>query len=274
MTSYYSIIQYRPDICTQEAINIGVVAYDETRVLIRRTTHWKRVKEFGGDTRSLKALLDEIETSLQSMSKDERPRVLEQADGAIVFSPPCVSTLPVHELATDAANRCLAIPNVRRTAVPGTARQKKKSTVRSAVRRALIESISKHKAKKRLHVETQKEVRGVRDTHKADITLSNGRTIAIVETLSFDLKNADIAERDLKLAAWLVDDVASEMSDGTKLAVCIARPSRRDNTLKQLYKHACTMLKDMKCQVVDEGDAKTFADELVGMCVRSQRRTP
>lgn len=50
MASFYRVIQYVPDAVRDERINLGVIVFDEQRVLVRllKPEAWPRVEAFGG----------------------------------------------------------------------------------------------------------------------------------------------------------------------------------------------------------------------------------
>ena len=48
MPSRYCIIRYVPNPLTEERVNVGVIAYDDTQVRVRFLERWNRVKHFAG----------------------------------------------------------------------------------------------------------------------------------------------------------------------------------------------------------------------------------
>jgi hypothetical protein len=48
MLSFYSVVQYVPDVLADERINVGVVAWGDGRVRVRWLRDWERVRLFAG----------------------------------------------------------------------------------------------------------------------------------------------------------------------------------------------------------------------------------
>lgn len=49
MSSYYSIIQYIPNIIADERINIGIVVFDKSSIKTEFLSNWSRVKAFSNN---------------------------------------------------------------------------------------------------------------------------------------------------------------------------------------------------------------------------------
>lgn len=66
--SYYTIVRFVPDPISEEFINVGVIAFNEDKILVEQTKDWDRVESFarGGDTEFLKDSLEILKHQAKS----------------------------------------------------------------------------------------------------------------------------------------------------------------------------------------------------------------
>jgi hypothetical protein len=110
MASFYSIVQYIPDLIRDERINIGLVVYDQTKAKSHFLKDWKRVRDFGGYIPALKKVGDQI----GGMSLDALKKAIASWDQSIRFTNPAPSLLDAETLLHDMSQQCLVEPAPRK----------------------------------------------------------------------------------------------------------------------------------------------------------------
>jgi hypothetical protein len=100
---FYCVIRYEPD-ANGETMNVGVVAFDDSKVILRVLKNWKRVQQFVGH--DCTGIRDSVE-----QFKDATPDLIRRASenwiNSIQLSEPAGSLLTLEELADFVEKRFL-----------------------------------------------------------------------------------------------------------------------------------------------------------------------
>src|ERR1700712_1684377 len=120
MPAKYSVIQFVPDPIAGERINIGVIAFDKYRVVVRFLKQWERVKRFAND--DVQFLQDFADNCISAVSPNlllptserfprlDESKIIEMAHGwknSIQLTEPRGSTKVADDLLSEIASRFL-----------------------------------------------------------------------------------------------------------------------------------------------------------------------
>jgi hypothetical protein len=216
MTARYSVVQYAPDPITDERINVGVIAWDEGGIQSRFLADWRRVQAFGGGNLNFLRLFAK---KLQMLTSPQLRLALEHRDGFdaqrletiigswehnIQFTPPRGSIKDARALLAD------VVPTFLRESAlqprPRPKRDRRAAAVLTA--KVILEAVQRRIADEaeRLVKKNQK-LPGRVEEHAFDVVLANGRPLAAVHALSFEVSDHERLERVVDATAWLVEDV-------------------------------------------------------------------
>ncbi len=266
MTSFYSVVQYVPDPIADERINVGVIVFGEKGVESHFLSDWRRVKGFGGED------IEFLQTFAKRVEEAEDPQLLlpelrgvykldEEAlrkfagkwKNSIQFTSPRASTRDVAVLLQDTARRFLREHVTtkrevrdRRVAASLTARQ---------VALALNERVgedAKHFLKRNYLVY------GKLDEHRFDVGVANDRIYVAAYALSFEGQDVEATFRDLRVAAWAVDDV--RLQDRNLPVAVIALPPKQE---VEPFERARRIFTGLEAEFVTEDQVGEWARTVV-----------
>jgi hypothetical protein len=224
MPSYYSVIQYVPDLVKDERINIGVVAFDERCAVTYFIENWSRVRQFGGNVASLRNLAKHIGELTPATLKT----VMDSWQESIRFTKPAASLLNPDSLLIDVAKRCLIDPE--QPVKEYRNRQQAVAVMKEKLSGAFEQEIGK--AGKKL-LRTDYHVHGRLDKHEFDVAAVNGQPFFVADSLSFEIpENKDLVKL-VHSVAWDIDDIKHDLPD-FPLAI-VALPPKKPS---QLYDNA------------------------------------
>ncbi len=268
--SFYTVIQYVPDLVADERVNVGVLVFQGDLIRSRFLRSWKRIQVFGGEDitflrdlaqRVKKWSSDEltlpgIEPSL-GLNEEALMRLTAEWRNTMQFTPPRGSILPPDELLTDVASRFLREPVRQKPRFRDrpTAAKLAATKLRYALQARLGEQ-AKVMLKRNFRIE------GALDDHLFDVTVMNGEIRLAAQALSFEGPHTPALEREVKASAWAVDDIRKRRRD-LELAV-VALPPR---TKSKTYDHAAHVIRELGATFVAEQETDDWANhvaELVG----------
>lgn len=251
MPSYYSIVQYVPDPLADERINVGVVAFDDDRVVSRHLHSWRRVQSFTGHSVDhLRSIVAEILGD--DLSPDEVRKAIAEWDESIQFTRPRASLVDPGTL----------LDTVYAQAVTDREPQSRKNTKARVIRAgrvALERAVHQKLASSELDVESSLSVQGERGQHDADLALRNGRVLLVAKAISFDRQNLRDVERDIGATAWFLDDLNNTPNPPDRAVLVGPRPSER----RSEFNTGIKLFQSLNAQVVREADIDSWAGEVV-----------
>src|SRR5262245_34649658 len=106
MPSYYSVIRYVPDPVADEAINVGVVAFQGSTVVLRWTSDWWRARQLANrDPVALKEVAADLYKQADSgkLTESAIRRYADTWHNEIQWTSPRASARPVEDLANEVA---------------------------------------------------------------------------------------------------------------------------------------------------------------------------
>ena len=172
MISYYSIVQYVPDIVRGESINVGVVTFGSSEAYVRSVfvDPSPRSRAFGLNASTINAIAGKF---LRFKSKD----LLEASKSwfnSIRVTEPRAST-------KDSANLLLSVvknflPDERMALPSRMTRDEMLSIAVSSLKKSVGRTVSRAAAKM-ISSNASSGVEGGRDSHLFDVGLSNGRPL-------------------------------------------------------------------------------------------------
>lgn len=215
MTSFYSVVQYVPDPIADERINVGVIVFGEKGVASHFLSDWRRVKGFGGeDTAFLQTFAKRVEEAedpqlllpalrgVYKLDEEALRKFAGKWKNSIQFTTPRASTRDVDPLLEEIARRFL------REHVPAKRefRDRRAAATLAAqhVELALNERIGEDA---RHFLKRNFLVYGKLDEHRFDVSVANGKVYLAAYALSFEGQDFESIVRDVRIAAWTVDDV-------------------------------------------------------------------
>lgn len=208
MATFYAVIRYVPDPIADERINVGVVAWDDTRVESRFVADWRRVESFGkSDVRFLREFESWVAAGhgvgligLEGeprFTPDVATRLAGQWGGVIQLSEPRVSMLGVVETLEAVVRRFLR-GKVREPAQSFD----REAAIRKAneVLRRLLRSKVGGDALPLVHPAA--ELRGAACPHRFDFVVGNDNDAAVAAVHAFSFRTAS-GERLVQQASAL-----------------------------------------------------------------------
>jgi len=204
----YSVVQYVSDVDTHEAINIGVLAFDESETRVAFLRDWKRVRQFasGKSIRFLSEFAGEVIDDPGAWSPERIEAASRSWGGSIQLSRPAFSRMPVESLFNDAIRNYLKEP-VHQTSAeytkPGAVTRAYDSLI-GAVER-VTDIPPGDVVKKKI------EVVGRQETHVWDVGLQNGHILLVIQGMSFRGSVQDsIRDQQVGAAAFSIEDVRNQ----------------------------------------------------------------
>lgn len=261
--SRYSVVRYVPDPLREEYINIGVVlttddgSFSDCRFL----QNWKRPRDFAHrDVTFLKdvaadfgvrvnrqpQLLDSGATNSLSLH-----RLAEEWQNVVRLSTPRTS------VASDPA-RLLDELYVQYVA-PVQGRTNRGRDKRHAVRLArdeLRQALAERDALEQVSISQNEVFHGQADFHEFGLIVRNGKPLAGVEALSFELPPSRDIDKDIESTAWAIRDVRDRYPE-MLLSVVMLPPAgdRKD------YVRARTVYEGMHARVATPDNLTEWAAE-------------
>lgn len=219
MNSYYCVVRYVPDPVRDEALNIGVIAFDETTVSTRFIQHWSRARSFGdgeiGFLQDFARQMSSAQTGRQLRLPGLGEKVEISAEGirtiasrwtnTIQLTTPRASTLAPEALADDMAFRML-----RGRAPRAVRRHRDRRTVTASTYRRVSSVFEEQMGPRgvdllRRHV----PVKGAVDDHTVDLVGKNGKLLFLAQSLAPMPSDSRLqTQQEIDAMAWVIDDIA------------------------------------------------------------------
>jgi hypothetical protein len=256
MSSNYTIIQYCPDPLADERLNIGVMAWDASGAHVEFVDTWERVRSFvGGDV----GFLREFAQSIQGRLSEERLLLVDELTGELVdhligdlarsvqLTPARGASEDAPKLVASLAARFLYSPP------PRVKKARDRRTAASHAYRAIKAAVSAHapKAAKEL-VHLHRSLEGKLGEHRFDVVLSNGKPLAALNALSFEVRSAGNLQREVDATAWALDDVR-RLDEDMPLAVFILPPTNEE--AERVFRSASKIFKGLGAKIIDDEPA-------------------
>lgn len=271
MASRYLVVRYVPDAIKGEQINIGVVAYDASKVRARFLSNWERVRRFGGaDVSFLKEFAKQFAKGtspallLPDLSADRHvdSARLEKMVGSwrncIQLSEPRGSLLSCEALLDDMAPRLLAHKvsaehRPRRRHEAGLlVRNRVRTTVKGAVGGEAAEQLVDHGYLPGSH---QAE-------HKLDAVVRNGVPYFAAHGISFEASEPGKLQTTANSIAWTIADVLSGPS-AVPLGILALPPLEEEGAVSELYDTTKALYQELGATVLSEADFDTWVEQHV-----------
>jgi hypothetical protein len=211
MSSYYTVLQFVPDVIADERINVGViVAGDGEPLRMRFLQKWDRVTKFGAnDVGFLKEFVKRLEIQQlelqgpQPWSFDDVRRAAREWRNSIQFTTPRASLKSAAELMREVSTRFLVEP-IGVGAYQHRPRSLARDITATAVRHALRDRLGPMAAGL---VKKTYQLSGALSAHHFDVVAANGKPLFAAETISLDQADQSRVERDINSAGWALRDV-------------------------------------------------------------------
>lgn len=250
MPAYYSVVQYVPDVVRDERINIGVLAFNETRKVAQFIQNWDRVRQFGADTMALRRTCKAIEGMGLAAIRD----AMQAWQHSIQFSTRRASLLDVETLLIDVARRFLIDPEVT-----GPAYRTKKEitkTTRSHLESAIAAKVSRVAATSLLS--TDKQIEGALEPHEFDIRAINGKPIFAANVIAYQMPRLAILRRDIDATAWAIDDVRTKNQDLPIAVIAPDDPGKNES----LFERSRSTFGSLGAEVVTEREVSNWSKRM------------
>jgi Protein of unknown function (DUF3037) len=261
--SFYTVVQYVPDLVADERVNVGVLVFQDNLIRSHFLRSWKRVQAFGGeDVTFLRDLAQRVKewSSDQLTLPGTKPglglneealmRLAAEWRNTVQFTPPRASILAPDELLTDVASQFLReqVRQKPRFRDRPAAAKLAATKLRYALQARLGEQ-AKAMLKRNIRIP------GALDEHLFDVTVMNGDIRLAAHALSFEGPHTPALEREVKASAWAVDDIRKRRGD-LELAV-VALPPR---TRSKAYDQAAHVIRELGATFVAEQEADAWAN--------------
>ena len=258
MPSNYALIQYRPDPASDERLNIGVIAWDAAGAHVVFVESWERVRLFGGQD---VAFLREFAQSMQSrLPAEMEPLVDELTDEllqqwigdlahSVQLTPAQGAPEDAKKLIASLAARFLYAPPPR--AKKGRDRRTAASHAYRAIKAAVQGKASKG-SKPPVHLHLHRMLEGKVGEHRFDVVLANGKPLAAVDAISFEVRSKANLQREVDATAWALDDVR-RLNKDMPLAVFVLPPTNAE--AEQVFRAAAKTFKALGAKVMQDEPA-------------------
>lgn len=253
MPSNYAIIQYCPDPAVEERLNIGVIAWDASGAHAVFVETWERARSFGGrDVGFLREFAQSMQNRLSqdmALFVDElTDDVVEQLIGDLAHS---VQLTPARGASEDAPRLISSLAARFLYSPPPRAKKARdRRTAASRAYRAIRSAISAHapKATSQL-VHFHRSLEGKLGEHQFDVVLADGKPLAAVNALSFEIRSKGLLQREVDATAWALDDVR-RLDEDMPLAVFILPPT--NIPAERVFSSASKVFKGLGAKVMDD----------------------
>ena len=281
MASKYCVVRYVPNPLTDERINVGVIAFDERKVLTRFLDRWNRVRHFADqDIEFLRHFADEITTATadqRQLGFGSTPTTLpgtlvetiaSRWINSVQLSEPRASLASVEQTLDEVAAVFLSEGAERARAFRDHryARQYLRRGVREALEQRVDQEKLTNVAPDRVEgLLAGREVRGNHQAHRFDVVIANGAIYGAGSGLSFEAREP---KRSLQLAAdamaWSIDDVRQRDSK-IPLAVVLLPPiaSVAGDDVTRIYDQSMRIYRELRADVVAPNQVKVWAERVV-----------
>ena len=266
MTSYYSVIQFVPDIIADEKINLGVIAWDENSASSRIVGDWRRITSFAhGDTKFLREFEDQfqkfsgVQMSLPSIGKDgaitisSLETIIREWQRCIQFTTARASIKSKESLLEDIYP---IFVKTRPQKVRGTAKRRALTIASNIFNDELSKILTLDPSS---YIHNREILAGKLDNHTFDIVIRNGKLISAVNTMSFGIADSAKLSREIDATAWALDDVKKKHP---KLPLCIFALDKK-NANDAMLQRAQKVFTGLDAVFVGESKFKSWARSTV-----------
>jgi hypothetical protein len=214
MSAKYTVVQYVPDSTADERINFGVITWDAQHVRSRFVAHWSRIRSFGGEDVSF---LRDFARDVTELTSPQMPlpeiggdkldlsrlkKMIGEWSYSIQFTEPRGSLRDAQTLLEETASVFL------RPSGPRARRGRSRRHAASLAYKFLLEAVKQQAPDGAENlVKTNEMLRGKLDAHRLDVVLANGKLLAALNALSFEISESEHLEREIQVTAWTIDDV-------------------------------------------------------------------
>lgn len=256
MISYYSIVQYVPDIVRGESINVGVVTFGSSEVFVRSVfvDPSPRSRAFGLSATMIKA----IEGKFSRFKSKDLLEASKSWFNSIRVTEPRASI-------KDSANLLLSVvknflPDERMALPSRMTRDEMKSIAVASLKTSVGRTVNRA-ASKMISLNASSSVVGGRDSHLFDVGLTNGKPLFGANLISFDGSNPRQLSRFIDASAWTISDIR-QVDKEVDLSILVSEASPEHELTA---KRAKVMFIDLGAKVVPVADATSWADNIAAM---------
>jgi hypothetical protein len=228
MPSRYSLIQYRPDPGSDERLNIGVIAWDADGAHVVFIESWERARLFGGQdvaflrefAQSMESRLpEEVELLADELTEELVERWIGDVAHSVQLTPAQGAPGGAKTLVASLATRFLYSPPPK--AKKGRDRRAAVSRAYRAIKAALEAKAAKGS---RPQVHLHRLLEGRLSEHLFDLVVSDGKPLAGVAAISFEVRSKARLQTEVDAVAWALDDV-HRLDKEMPLAVFVLPPT-------------------------------------------------
>jgi hypothetical protein len=266
MPSNYTLIQYRPDPASDERLNIGVLAWDAGGAHVVFVESWERARLFGGQDVAFlrefaqsmqRRLPEELEPLVDELTEELIGQWIGDVAHSVQLTPARGAPENAKELISSLAARFLYSPQ------PRPKRGRNRRTAASHAYRAIKAAVrSKEPKGARPLVRLRGPLEGKLSEHVFDVILANGKPLAAVDAISFEVRSKANLQREVDATAWALDDVR-RLDKNMPLAVFVLPPTNTE--AEQVFRAASKMFEALGAKVLsDEPSMTRWAKRQVG----------
>lgn len=218
MITKYSVIRYLPRPLSGEAINIGVVAWTDSRIVTKFVDNWHRVRTFGRENiEHLREFAHTLEKSassqqnifgvaLDSVDTSKLEQIVINWGRSIGFSEPRVS-LKSPEEALHEVTSIYLLESQRRH------RARDRRTAAALAAQTVSSVLTDWRGPDAADlVKKQASIHGKIEKHIFDVVVQNGHPFFAAQGLSFEKSTTVDVQKDVDATAWAIDDIRKSSS--------------------------------------------------------------
>jgi Protein of unknown function (DUF3037) len=266
MSAKYSVVQYLPDPTADERINFGVITWDEQHLRSRFVAHWSRIRSFGGEDVSF---LRDFARDVTALTSPQMPlpeiggekldlsrlkKMIGEWSYSIQFTEPRGSLRDAQTLLEETAAVFL------RPSGPRLRRGRTRRHAATLAYRFLLEAVKQKTPDGAENLVRPNEIlQGKLDAHRLDVVLANGKLLAALNALSFEISESEHLDREIQVTAWTIDDVR-KLHRKLPLAIYMLPPL--ENEVSNSYTRATRLFETLDADVVtSERAMKVWAEQ-------------
>lgn len=255
MITKYSVVRYVPRPLSGEAINIGVVAWSEGKIVVKFVDNWQRVRTFGRENIDyLRDFAQTLETSASSQATifGLTPGTVDAAKlehivatwgRSIDFSEPKVSLKSPEEAIREVTFIYLLESQHRR-------RARDRRTAAALALQTVSDVLTSERGPDAVDlIKKQRSIRGKIEQHIFDVVVENGHPFFAAQGLSFEKSSTVDVQKDVDATAWAIDDIRDSADyKSLPVAVLALPPSGRSSA----YTSAKKIFRALDVQMIAE----------------------
>lgn len=295
MTSYFSVVQCVPNPISGERMNVGVIAFDDRRMLTKFTNNWKRLNCIGiADPQFIRDFAENLSSAnnqflptqqrlmapfgAKEFTADLVARASREWGNAIQLTTPRASTLAIEDLLEEAVEIYLRV-GLRVDSSNDRAGRRTKTSVISAAESVLHQAVANRFGERTATRLITKDVKlqGREFPHRPDFGLKGALLYWVGYGISFEIQDWSELDTQVRKLLFNITDIHNRTSinyEAMPLSVLAVAPDNADDQYLELYESLSKAAKQNGAEFIDEdkNSLVTWADHVAARIPSQEAR--